>query len=1262
MKTYKVFVPLFALFLLTDLLGSNSEDAVAQIKKIPSHIQNTSTQPKVAPKSPQMPFYDTDPSPVHEWIALQAYNKLPSSALKDSLANYLPTDDGTVFYSIPFYPPDGWWYDDDGPYIRSWALIEGTWEEDRGDEIFEIAGHVLYKRYFNHFWNPDGDYDDGLFFIWPWSSALEMAQDHFQKAVSYYNSGNTTAAYYWLGRTAHLLMDLTVPAHVQLDPHPGPLGDGDNYEEFTGSWEFHYKHITSSSPSTTIPSVPFTTYPGYTPPQFNGDLTNLFYQLANKTDEFDSDDQNGDSYTYGNGKYRRASNTIDAYKVFKRAYKLSGGNESLLDTLSDYIIVNCAWSHDASIIYSESFFNEIWPDPFNLYGVRVYYTDNSYENFSSPDVDGVPWAVCGEIFQSQLQSRAIGYTAALYQLFWNITHPLADDNYEENDDIAHAYNLSAYWSNWLHNINGLGVHLDHDWYRITVPSGVQCLYVECRFLDSAGDIDITLCDASGTMIEYSSSDTASVERICYESPAPGTYFIDIYQYPYNGNTYDLWWGSNCTEKIVLSSPLDGYWFASCNPEIYLRWNLADEVDKITRYEVQLDDNPGFSSPCEMAWNDMLRDYAEACYECGNLATGTYYWRVRARTHSPCNLFGEWSDTWSFKVGCPELTIDQGTLSPPNGSSGPITVLFDWAAVLHAGGYAFQIDTVNSSFGHLWCDEVVFESQVTKTIPLVDSVYWRVRALGPGTCSDGPWTSPCVYHNEIIQPDFALSVKPDTQTVSAGNSVNYNAILTSVNGFASPCSLMVSGLPAGASGSFSPNPAIPTDTSIMTVNTSAGTTPLGNYNLIITARKFSPTVIQHSDTVVLQVTSVTCSEQPKDNGLCDTLRVTCPDTNQAGAGPWLVRFPLWITHDVPNATVDSISAMVIPLCYSRTNPSKFCSVSSYYNRILWTAPNLPRSIFRHLVVGSYTTHNWMMDLFNAGNGAEWNTIILDYSTASPHFWLSLIPTGQEDPRFGQGNHVLIATMTFRIQDTMHVSIDTCFWPPSSHLTFSRADVQTYIPRDNMPATFEITVQDFTIAASPDTQTVVAGNSTSFDVNLGSLHGFSNPVTLSMSVIGSSTGITSDFTSNPVTPPGPSTMNVHTTVATVPATYKLIVTGTYASVVHKDTVVLRVDPSSAVEEEEVGKPIAFALYQSYPNPFNPTTNIEFDIPIAVPVRIEIFNILGQKVRILVDENMKPGRKLAVWDGKDDDSRDVSSGIYFYHLQAGEFAQTKKMILLR
>lgn len=94
----------------------------------------------------------------------------------------------------------------------------------------------------------------------------------------------------------------------------------------------------------------------------------------------------------------------------------------------------------------------------------------------------------------------------------------------------------------------------------------------------------------------------------------------------------------------------------------------------------------------------------------------------------------------------------------------------------------------------------------------------------------------------------------------------------------------------------------------------------------------------------------------------------------------------------------------------------------------------------------------------------------------------------------------------------------------------------------------------------------------------------------------------------------------------------------------------------------RPTAFLLAQNYPNPFNPTTNIEFMLSRPEQVKIEILNILGQKVRTLVDQHLKAGPKVVPWDGRDDAGKDVSSGIYFYRIHAGKFTDTKKMILMK
>jgi hypothetical protein len=90
--------------------------------------------------------------------------------------------------------------------------------------------------------------------------------------------------------------------------------------------------------------------------------------------------------------------------------------------------------------------------------------------------------------------------------------------------------------------------------------------------------------------------------------------------------------------------------------------------------------------------------------------------------------------------------------------------------------------------------------------------------------------------------------------------------------------------------------------------------------------------------------------------------------------------------------------------------------------------------------------------------------------------------------------------------------------------------------------------------------------------------------------------------------------------------------------------------------------FALQQNYPNPFGSETEINFEIPENMTVKIKIFNILGQEINELADRKYVKGSHSIKWNGRDYNGRKVSNGIYFYQIQSGDLSQAKKMYLLR
>jgi len=95
---------------------------------------------------------------------------------------------------------------------------------------------------------------------------------------------------------------------------------------------------------------------------------------------------------------------------------------------------------------------------------------------------------------------------------------------------------------------------------------------------------------------------------------------------------------------------------------------------------------------------------------------------------------------------------------------------------------------------------------------------------------------------------------------------------------------------------------------------------------------------------------------------------------------------------------------------------------------------------------------------------------------------------------------------------------------------------------------------------------------------------------------------------------------------------------------------------------GLPAAFALSRAYPNPFNPTTKIDFAVPINCKVNLSIFDLAGRLVRTLVAADLNAGHHSVIWNGKNDQGRQTASGTYYYRLEAGDYKSTQKMILVK
>ena len=104
------------------------------------------------------------------------------------------------------------------------------------------------------------------------------------------------------------------------------------------------------------------------------------------------------------------------------------------------------------------------------------------------------------------------------------------------------------------------------------------------------------------------------------------------------------------------------------------------------------------------------------------------------------------------------------------------------------------------------------------------------------------------------------------------------------------------------------------------------------------------------------------------------------------------------------------------------------------------------------------------------------------------------------------------------------------------------------------------------------------------------------------------------------------------------------------------------STSIDESPITTPRLFSLGQNFPNPFNPSTQIEFSLSSRERVELSIYDMLGRKIRTLINTEIEPGQHSIIWDGANDSGQDVASGVYLYKLSAGDASDVRRMTLLR
>jgi hypothetical protein len=122
------------------------------------------------------------------------------------------------------------------------------------------------------------------------------------------------------------------------------------------------------------------------------------------------------------------------------------------------------------------------------------------------------------------------------------------------------------------------------------------------------------------------------------------------------------------------------------------------------------------------------------------------------------------------------------------------------------------------------------------------------------------------------------------------------------------------------------------------------------------------------------------------------------------------------------------------------------------------------------------------------------------------------------------------------------------------------------------------------------------------------------------------------------------------------------GAYSKKISGDDRVLFVNRYEYLSTEGEAVPVEFALHENYPNPFNPTTTLRFDLPKVSDITLTIYNMLGQKVRTFNYQNTSAGYHSVKWNATNDYGDPVGAGVYLYQLQTKDFVKTRKMVLLK
>jgi hypothetical protein len=419
----------------------------------------------------------------------------------------------------------------------------------------------------------------------------------------------------------------------------------------------------------------------------------------------------------------------------------------------------------------------------------------------------------------------------------------------------------------------------------------------------------------------------------------------------------------------------------------------------------------------------------------------------------------------------------------------------------------------------------------------------------GTGTEGLAHSTTVTMN-VTAPDFTLTVNPSSTSIISGGTATYTASVTALNGFTGSVSLAVTaGLPSGGSPTFVPASITTPGNSTLTITTT-GSTPTGSYPLTITGTSGALT---HSANGTLDVTTTSSTNVIS----IDFVGLDVPMGSAEVAG--VVPKSNWnnasgAKNPTPLALVDETGAA--------TTASVTWTADDVWAEPITDQPGSVRMIKGYLDNGNQDTtvvnvsglppdpNGYSVYVYADGAAGGSNTGIYQISgTGIPTTSEALTYTSNFAGTFTQatasnpvGNYVILtipATSAFTLSAI----------PSTSSSGYERAPINGMQIVPLGPPN-----PDFTISATPASQTVLAGNSTSYTINVTALNGFNG--TVNLAATGLPSGATPSFSSSSISVPGSSTLTVTTAAGSSASSQTITITGTSGSLVHSATATLNV----------------------------------------------------------------------------------------------------------